>query len=112
MSLEIDSGTLGPHGDVLRLEGEIDLARRQFIIDEIELRLLRDSRLVIDVSAVTFIDCAGLSALLWARTRAAHVGGELALVGPCAALSRMLRLTSLDGALPVQAAVADRRLDR
>lgn len=112
MSLENDSGTLDPDGDVLHLVGEIDLARSRFIVAEIESRLLRQSRLVVDVSAVTFIDCAGLGALLWARTRAEHSGAHLSLVGPCAALSRMLRLTALTGVLPVQAGPPARPIDR
>ena len=48
---------------------------------------------------MTFVDCTALGSLLWARTRAQEIGGDVTLLGPCAALSRILELTSLDGEL-------------
>ena len=83
------------HG-ILRLEGEVDLARRADMVDDIEAQLTRTPQLVIDVSAVTFIDSAGLDTLRWASGRALHRGGGLELAGPCAALTRILALTSRD----------------
>jgi anti-sigma B factor antagonist len=105
VSLESNPGTVHQNGGVLRLEGEIDLARRQLIVDDIETRLRQHPQLVIDVSAVTFIDCTGLGTLLWAHTRAEDFGGGLALVGPCAALSRILELTALDHVFRLQPAM-------
>lgn len=78
---------------ILRLEGEIDLARRAVMVDEIEAQLTRTPQLIIDVSAVTFIDSTGLDTLRWASGRAHHLGGAIGLAGPCSALTRILALT-------------------
>jgi len=88
--------SLQPHQDVLRLAGEIDLARRPGLIAATEARLGRSPWLIVDLTAVTFMDCAGLGTLLAARSRAKALGGGLALVGASARMSRLLELTSLD----------------
>ncbi|MER6434250.1 STAS domain-containing protein [Streptomyces sp900105245] len=56
----------------------------------------RPARLVMDVSAVTFCDAAGLSALEAARDSAEHAGAEFALAGVRPALLRILSITRLD----------------
>lgn len=91
-----NSATLVPDQDVLRLEGEIDIAQRPPLLLDIDSRLRRNQQLIIDLSAVTFIDCSGLGALVLARNRARDSGGGFALVGPCPALSRILGMTSLE----------------
>ncbi|WP_322937346.1 STAS domain-containing protein [Nocardioides bizhenqiangii] len=90
-----------PDRDLLRLAGEIDLAQQFPLMVDISSRLRAQRQLIIDLSAVTFIDCSGLWTLDWARTRARDIGGDMALVGPCPALSRILVLTSLDGNAPL-----------
>jgi anti-sigma B factor antagonist len=71
------------------------------LIVEIEARLRRSPWLIVDLTAVTFIDCAGLGTLAAARSRAMSIGGGLALVGASARTSRILELTSLDQVLRV-----------
>jgi anti-sigma B factor antagonist len=51
---------------------------------------------VIDVSAVTFCDSSGLSALLAAHRRTRRRGGSVTLRGPRGTLRRILRLTGVD----------------
>jgi anti-sigma B factor antagonist len=105
----IDSLILSPDQDLLRLEGEVDLARQPSMVADIETRLRQHPRLIIDLTAVTFIDCTGLGTLLSARTHAEDFGGHLSLVGPCAALSRILELTSLVDVLPLHPDVSTAR---
>lgn len=95
MSLTCESATVGLDQDLLRLEGEVDVDRRPSMVADIVSRLRVNPQLIIDLTGVTFIDCTGLGTLLSAQAHAHEVGGELALVGPCAALSRILELTSL-----------------
>ncbi|MFI0405623.1 STAS domain-containing protein [Actinomadura sp. 3N508] len=54
-------------------------------------------RVVMQVSGVSFIDAAGLGALVELRKRARREGVRLLLVGVSPALWRLLRLTGLTG---------------
>lgn len=54
-------------------------------------------RIVIDLSAVDFLDSAGLAAMVGALKRARSAGGDVKLVMPESyAVSRILELTSFD----------------
>ena len=109
VSHTIDPPTLSPDQDLLRLVGEVDLAQQPSMVADIESRLRQHPQLIIDLTAVTFIDCTGLGTLLSARTHAEDFGGHLSLVGPCAALSRILELTSLGELLPLHPDVSAAR---
>ena len=56
--------------------------------------------LVVDMTRTRFCDTAGLHALVGARKRAQAEGGEVLLVMPGAAVSRILAVTGLDRVLP------------
>jgi STAS domain len=49
-----------------------------------------------DLSALTFADCAGLSVMVWAHKRLAEQGRELVITGARPLIRRLLRLTGLD----------------
>jgi anti-sigma B factor antagonist len=51
---------------------------------------------IVDLSAVEFIDSSGLSVLMWGRRQAMQRDGELVLVGPGRRTRKMLRITQLD----------------
>ena len=53
-------------------------------------------RLVLDLADVSFIDSAGLGALLSIRQRAEGLGIEMRLARPSAAVQRILALTGAD----------------
>lgn len=55
--------------------------------------------LVVDLSSVTFIDSAGLGALVGAHRRMREGGGRLRIVRPPALVARAFELTGLDGVL-------------
>lgn len=86
---------------VVELHGEIDLDA------DTDLRLHLDgvtcrpfARVVVDLRAVTFIDCVGLSLLVRAHRRVREREGRLLLVSRDPLLLRILHITGLDRPLP------------
>ena len=59
------------------------------------LRIMREhgARLLLDVSGVSFMDCAGLRALLTTRRRAELHGGFMRLIAVSRAVRRIIELT-------------------
>ena len=77
---------------VVVVRGEVDLATAP----EVRRRLLTPAGVVVlDASAITFIDCAGLRAVLGARAVLAARGQELRLRAPSPALTRLVDWTGL-----------------
>lgn len=83
---------------LVRLEGEVDLAVVPLLVAEFEYAMDQVSpSLVVDLSAVDFIDSSGLAALVRMRQVAdARDGGGLVLTGESEAIAQLLRLTRLD----------------
>ena len=59
------------------------------------------ARLLLDVSGVSFMDCAGLRALLTTRRRAELRGGFMRLIAVSRAVRRIIELTGAHEALAV-----------
>lgn len=77
--------------------GDIDLATAPDLVAEFEYAVEHLSpRVLVDLSAVTFIDSSGLAALIRARLNAESLGGSFALTGADEAVSDLLTLTKLD----------------
>ena len=93
---------------IVTLSGEIDIARVPVLREQL-LGLLRPgaSRLVVDLSGVTFCDASGLAVLVGAARRAGLLGGFLRLAAPAPLISTVLRLTGLDSRFEIFAAVPD-----
>ena len=93
------------HGQrsVLRLRGELDAANQDLLRCVVRSVLDHHSprALVLDLSALRFADCAGLSAVLWAHKRLAGQGHDLVLTGIQPLVRRLLDLTGLDTYLHV-----------
>ena len=75
-------------GDLVRREGDLDLCTAR-LVD-------RHEPTVIDVSGVTFMDCAGIAALLRARDRAHARGMTFTLEGIGDPVARVLEATHLE----------------
>jgi anti-anti-sigma factor len=82
---------------VLRLQGELDVCNRDCLRRAITHAL--DGHppiLVMDLSGLSFTDCAGVSVLVWAHKRLAGRGHELVITGERPVVRRLLHLTGLD----------------
>jgi len=83
---------LGPDAVVVRLEGEIDLSSAKVLTEALESVLVGDLRdIVIDASAVTFMDSTGLHALVQAK-RNIHERGIRIILVPSPQVRRTLEL--------------------
>ena len=86
---------------MLLLQGELDAANQDCLRHAIRTVLEHHSPqiLVLDLSALGFTDCAGLSAMVWAHKHLAGQGRELVLTGIQPLARRLLGLTGLDAYL-------------
>jgi anti-anti-sigma factor len=83
-------------GPVVTISGEIDIQSGPQLRDQL-LRTMRrhGARLALDLTGVTFIDCAGINVLLAARRRAQLEGGWLRVIRASPCVQRVLALTCL-----------------
>jgi anti-anti-sigma factor len=78
------------------VSGALDVATLPRVRDELERALAgRPGRLVVDLSACTFVDASALAALLDLHRRSSRAGGVLTLRGCCPRVLRLLSLTGL-----------------
>ena len=101
--------TIGPlrmeNGEVLlHLAGELDLSYVDMLWEAAAGALnASPSRLVIDVSAVTFIDSSILGALVRINRAAKEQGASFSLRQPARVVSRLLHLSGLEEEIEVEA---------
>jgi anti-sigma B factor antagonist len=81
---------------VLQLYGEFDLASAPTFEAELARAEADDGPIVIDLSALEFIDSSGLSQLLAAHTRAEDDDRKLVFLKGPLSVERILRITGLD----------------
>jgi anti-sigma B factor antagonist len=95
--------------EVLRLEGELDLAvGAELQRDVIQLLPAEENRaLAIDLTQVTFIDSTVIGILAMAHKRAGRSGGRVALVGVSGRVERVLQLTGMMTVLDVRPSLDD-----
>jgi anti-sigma B factor antagonist len=81
---------------VVEVRGEIDLQSAPRLRDEL-LRIIRrhGPRVAVDLSGVTFMDCAGINVLPATRRRARLEGGWMQVVRPSPAAGRVISLLGL-----------------
>ncbi len=86
------------HADrtTLRLQGELDTGNRESLRRAIRDVLGLRPALVLDLSALGFADCGGLSVLVWAQQQLAEHGRELIVTPGQPIVNRLLCLTGLD----------------
>ncbi|GAA2974147.1 hypothetical protein GCM10010519_06690 [Streptomyces lactacystinicus] len=87
---------------VVRADGEIDLGTAPSLRRALTAALKSHREVVLDLSEVTFMDCAGLGVLVQAHNQADRCGGRLALRGAGRCVLRLLKLTGLNGRLIVE----------
>src|ERR1700760_1820418 len=99
----MDDAELGDR--TMRLTGELDL-EREAELHAAGSRLLNDagcSRLMMDLSGVTFIDSTALGAFVDLLQQAEASGREMVLCAPSQAVSRILDVTGLGEVFTVPA---------
>ncbi|MER7112552.1 STAS domain-containing protein [Streptomyces sp. NPDC000229] len=93
------TATTQPGGStVLTVSGELDIVTGEELRSRLHAALPRSPTVLVDLSGVTFLDCSGLSVLLWARRQAATNGTRLLLHAASPAVEKILRATGLERA--------------
>lgn len=78
---------------LISLGGEIDLGTAPQVLEAVDICLACRARgISIDLSAVTFCDCAGLNAFDRARSRTVAAGGVLHLLAPSPPVARLFAI--------------------
>ena len=102
VSASAEDGPGGPR-TVVRLVGEADVTTR-VLVDALEAECAKRPRLLlIDASALTFIDSAAIHEVVLAHRRLRANGGQLALISPSSPVARVLELSGLNTVIPVHA---------
>ena len=85
-----------PSTVTVAVSGALDVVTLPRVREELELAAARrPSRLVVDLSACTFVDASALAVLLDLHRRMCRTGGVLTLSGACPRVLRLLSLTGL-----------------
>lgn len=101
--------TTEPHGDsvVVTVQGELDITSSQAFDDYLAEASAGGDRLILDMSALDFMDTTALAVIVghWRRQLAA--GGTLVLAGARYRYLKALWITGLAGRLPMYDTVAE-----
>jgi anti-anti-sigma factor len=82
---------------VVRLRGELDASTEDRLRCAIGSALNHSPELlVVDLSELSFMDCSGLSVLVWAHQRLAEQERQLLITGAQPVVQRLIRLTGFD----------------
>jgi anti-anti-sigma factor len=90
-------------GTIVWVGGDVDVTAA-VPLQDLLLRIMRmhSPCLLLDLSGISFMDCAGLRALVLTRRRAELRNGSMSLIAASAAVRRILDLTNLRHVFPVQ----------
>jgi stage II sporulation protein AA (anti-sigma F factor antagonist) len=95
-------------GAVLTVAGEIDADTAGILTSALaEAGASGPPAVVVDFTAVTFMDSSGINTLLHAHHDLAARGARLAVAGVPASVLRILGLTGVDQVIPVYATVTE-----
>lgn len=98
--LDITVEALAQGGSVVRIDGELDLATKQRLEAAVE-GADPTRRLVIDLTACTFLDSSAVRLLISTARSAQEAGGDLSLVASNPGLLRVLEIAAVDTVLSV-----------
>ena len=97
--LEVQTGADGAGQPVIRVAGDLDIASVETLRGAVEAAMSKGpERLTFDVSALRFMDSAGIAVLLGAAREVASVR----LHSPTPAVRRVVELTGLNDVLVVE----------
>ncbi|GGT78590.1 MULTISPECIES: STAS domain-containing protein [Streptomyces] len=93
---------------ILTVGGELDIETATFLHHHVANQFLHGRRhLVLDLSALSFMDSSGLNVVIKGAREAREMGGDLHLVAPTPAVRRLLEITGLNVTTPIHADVAE-----
>ncbi|KOX25474.1 MULTISPECIES: STAS domain-containing protein [unclassified Streptomyces] len=93
---------------VVTVGGELDIETATLLHHHLANQFLHGRRhLVLDLSALDFMDSSGLNVLIRAGRDARESGGDLHLAAPTPAVRRILEITGLTMTTPLHTDVAD-----
>jgi anti-sigma B factor antagonist len=90
---------------VVALRGELDVSGAAGVEAAIAAAVVPGQSLIIDMSALDFMDCASLGALLRVQGLARSFGGDVVLAAPARRARRLLALSGQDQAFRVHPSV-------
>jgi anti-anti-sigma factor len=101
--LHLDISYPSPSTARVAVTGEVDLATSTALRDRLLCVLEKQNRVLLDVdlAGVSFLDCAGLSALVAVRNAAVHAGRQMRVSNPQPIVGRVMDLTGLLGVFTV-----------
>ena len=100
--------TAGTAHTLVTLDGECDLNTGRQLRDVLTSEVSRGAqRLIVDLSALAFMDSTGMQVLLSIRGVLAVRDGTLVLVAPQPVVARILELTGADQIIPVYGSLED-----
>ena len=108
MNFHISDEEIDAETQVIVLGGEVDLyTAPEFKERMVELIEDGKKRIVVDLSAATFIDSTTLGVLVGGVKRLRPAGGSLALVCTDQNITKIFEITGLDRVFPIHASRAD-----
>lgn len=93
---------------IIELEGEVDLSCSPKARKEILAVLNAGQQLLVDLSAVSYIDSSGVASLVEGYQAAKKKKLKFGLIGVSQAAIGVLKLARLDKVFPIHASVAER----
>jgi len=87
----------------VKLRGELDLATAGLVADHLRRLCERRDAVVLDLDDLTFIDAAGMRAILGAAEHAAGDGWAFTVTRGSSAVRRLFELLDVDRLLPLEA---------
>ncbi len=93
---------------VVHVDGEVDVYTAPQLRRYLDAQIQRGCRdLVVDLSAVTFIDSTGLGVLVGRLRMMLTQGGQLRLVGPTERVLKVFTITGVDRLFPIVGSLDD-----
>jgi len=90
---------------VLYLVGECDIGTVPTLTQELRRAVENGKHVVLDVHLLTYIDSTGISAIAAAQENLAQSKKQLRIAGAHGIFGRIVRLTKLDGQIPMHESV-------
>lgn len=97
---EVTVRKLDEASTLVRVSGEVDMATSSELESALE-KTEPGERVVVDLTACTFLDSSAIRALLTGAARLEAGGGSVALVAPDPRIRRVLEIAGLDERLPI-----------